>query len=113
MEELQMLDAVERYLRGQMNPQEKEYFEQLRKTNPEIDQLIVAHSMFLNQLNKYGEQKNFKTILNEVHNGLVETGDIKEKPLRGKTVDMFKRNRKVWAVAACIAGLTALTIAGM
>jgi S1-C subfamily serine protease len=113
MEELQMLDAIERYLRGQMNPQEKDYFEQLRKSNPEVDQLVVAHSMFLNQLNKYGEQKNFKTILNEVHSGLVESGDIREKAPRGKTVDLFKRNKKVWAVAACIAGLTALTIAGM
>src|SRR5580765_7022792 len=113
MEELQMLDAIERYLRGQMNPQEKEYFEQLRKSNPEVDQLVVAHSMFINQLNKYGEQKNFKTILNEVHSGLVESGEIKEKAPRGKTVDLFKRNKKVWAVAACIAGLTALTIAGM
>jgi len=113
MEELQMLDAVERYLRGQMNPQEKEYFEQLRKSNPEVDQLVVAHSMFLNQLNKYGEQKNFKTVLTDVHTGLVESGEIVEKAPRAKTVDMFMRNKKVWAVAASIAGLTALTIAGM
>jgi len=62
MEELQMLDAVERYIRGQMNSQEKEYFEQLRKSDPEVDQLVVAHTMFLNQLNKYGEQKNFKAL---------------------------------------------------
>ena len=113
MEELQMLDAVERYLRGQMNPQEKEYFEQLRKSNPEVDQLVVAHSMFLNQLNKYGEQKNFKTTLNEVHSDLVETGEIKEVAPPAKVVELFKRNKRVWAVAASIAGLTALTIAGM
>ena len=113
MEELQMLDAVERYLRGQMNPQEKEYFEQLRKSNPEVDQLVVAHSMFLNQLNKYGEQKNFKAVLNEVHAGLVEAGEIKENVPQAKVVELFKRNKKVWAVAATIAGFTALTIAGM
>src|ERR1700730_10024241 len=113
MEEIQMLDAVERYVRGQMNPQEKEYFEQLRKSNPEVDQIVVAHTMFLNQLNKYGEQKNFKAALNEVHNDLVEAGDIKEKAPKGKVVDFFKKNKKVWAVAASIAGITALTIAGM
>ena len=113
MEEIQMLDAIERYIRGQMNLQEKEYFEQLRKSNPEVDQLVVAHSMFLNQLNKYGEQKNFKAGLNDVHSSLVETGQIKEKAPKGKVVDFFKKNRKVWAVAASVAGITALAIAGM
>src|SRR6478672_10226632 len=104
MEELQMLDAVERYLRGAMNPQEKEYFEQLRKSNPEVDQLVVAHSMFLNQLDKYSEQKNFKSVLNEVHANLVETGEIKQTAPPAKVVELFKRNKKVWAVAASIAG---------
>ncbi len=112
MEELQLLDAVERYLRGQMTSQEKEYFEELRKSNPEVDQLVVAHTMFLNQLNKYGEQKNFKSLLNDVHNGLVETGEIKVKAPQAKVVDLFRRNKKVWAVAASIAGITALTLAG-
>ena len=113
MEELQMLDAVERYIRGQMNSQEKEYFEQLRKSNPEVDQLVVAHTMFLNQLNKYGEQKNFKGVLNEVHHELVDAGEIKERAPQTKVFDLFRRNKKVWAVAASIAGVTALAIAGM
>ena len=113
MEELQMLDAVERYIRGQMNPQEKEYFEQLRKSNPDVDQLVVAHTMFLNQLNKYGEQKNFKAVLNDVHHELVDAGEIKERAPQAKVVDLFRRNKKVWAVAASIAGITALVMAGM
>src|SRR5262245_4498256 len=113
MEELQMLDAVERYIHGKMTPQEKDYFEQLRKSNPDVDQLVVAHTMFLNQLNKYGEQKNFKAVLNDVHHELVDTGEIKERAPQSKVVDLFRRNKKVWAVAASIAGITAITIAGM
>src|SRR5204863_9894111 len=100
MEELQMLDAVERYLRGQMNPQEKEYFEQLRKSNPEVDQLVVAHAMFLNQKDKYGEQKNFKSVLNELHTNHVEQGQIKEQVQQAKVIDLFRKNHKVGAVAA-------------
>jgi serine protease Do len=69
--------------------------------------------MFLNQLNKYGEQKNFKSVLNEVHTSLVESGEIKERAPQTKVVDLFRRNKKVWAVAASIAGVTALAIAGM
>ena len=113
MEEIQMIDAVERYLRGEMNPSEREYFEQLRKSNPEIDQLVVEHSMFISQLNKFGDLKSFKSSLNEVHSGLFEAGVIKEKAPKTKVVDLFRKNKKVWAVAASIAGITALAIAGM
>ena len=52
MDNLQMMDAVERYIRGEMNTQERVYFEQLRKSNPEVDQLVVEHTMFLSQLEK-------------------------------------------------------------
>ncbi len=113
MDEIQMLDAVERYIRDEMNQQEKEYFEQLRNSNPEVDQLVVAHTMFLNQLNKFGEHKNFKAGLNEVHTNLVESGEIIERVPKPKVVEFFRRNKKVWAVAASIAGITAIAIAGM
>jgi hypothetical protein len=54
MEQLQLLEAVERYLQKEMNPQEQASFEELRKTNPEVDQLVVEHTLFLSQLNKFG-----------------------------------------------------------
>ncbi|HEY0679494.1 MAG TPA: serine protease [Chitinophagaceae bacterium] len=113
MDNIQMLDAVERYIRGEMNSQERVYFEQLRKTNPEVDQLVVEHTIFLNQLNKFGEQKQFKAGLHDVHNSLFEAGLIKEQAPRTKVVDLFRRHKKMLAVAASIAGFTALAIAGM
>lgn len=112
MDNIQMLDAVERYIRGEMTSQERVYFEQLRKTNPEVDQLVVEHTLFLNQLNKFGEQKQFKASLNEIHNNLFEAGVIKNQQPKVKVIDMFRRHKKVLAVAACIAGFIALTIAG-
>lgn len=112
MDNIQMLDAVERYIRGEMTSQERVYFEQLRKTNPEVDQLVVEHTLFLNQLNKFGEHKQFKAGLNEVHNNLFEAGVIKNQAPKVKVVDLFRRHKKVLAVAACIAGFIALTIAG-
>ena len=70
MDNLQMLDAVERYIRGEMTSQERVYFEQLRKSNPEVDQMVVEHTMFLNQLEKFGEHKQFKASLEHlVHQG--------------------------------------------
>ena len=54
MEELQILEAVERYMRGELTPDEKVYFEDLRKSNPEVDQLVVEHTLFLQKMNEMG-----------------------------------------------------------
>ena len=113
MDNIQLLDAVERYIRGEMASQERVHFEQLRKTNPEVDQLVVEHTIFLNQLDKFSDQKQFKAGLQEVHNSLFEAGVIKEHAPRTKVIDIFRRHKKILAVAACIAGFIALTIAGM
>jgi serine protease Do len=113
MEQLQLLEAVERYLLNEMNPEEKAQFEQLRKTNPEVDQLVVEHTLFLSQLNKFGEVKNFKASLHEVHNNLISTGAIKEQPSKAVVKQIWKRYKRVMAVAASIAGITAMLIAGM
>lgn len=113
MDNIQLLDAVERYIRGEMNSQERVYFEQLRKTNPEVDQLVVEHTIFLNQLDKFGEQKQFKAGLHEVHNTLFEAGVIKEQAPRTRVVDLFRRHKKMLAVAASIAGFIAITSASL
>ena len=52
-----LLDAIERYRNGEMSPQEIALFEELRKNNPEIDQLAAEHSFFLGELDKLSEIK--------------------------------------------------------
>lgn len=110
--DIMILDAVERYIRGEMNPDERLYFENLRKTNTEIDQLVVEHTLFLQQMNRFGEWQKFKSGLNEVHTDLAEQGKINSDKLRGKAkvVYLWKRYRRVAAIAASIAGITALTL---
>ncbi len=49
------LELVERYLKGDMSSEEKSSFEQSRKENQELDQLVVEHSLFLQQMDSYGE----------------------------------------------------------
>ena len=56
MDELRLLDSVERYIRGEMNPDERVQFEQLRKSSVEVDQLVVEHTFFLQQMNRLGER---------------------------------------------------------
>jgi serine protease Do len=110
--DIMMLDAVERYIRGEMNPDERLYFENLRKTNSELDQLVVEHTLFLQQINQFEERKNFKSLLHNVHTDLAEKGKINSDKLSGKAkvVYLWKRYRRVAAIAASIAGITAITI---
>ena len=115
MDQIALLDAAERYLRGEMNPQEISIFEELRKTNPEIDQFVVEHHLFIEEIERYGDLKRFKANMYDVHHSLKETGDIGDiKPVeKGKLIQMWDRYRKVIAVAASIAGITALLISGL
>lgn len=113
--DIMILDGVERYIRGEMNPDERLYFENLRKTNPEIDQLVVEHTLFLQQVNQFGEWQKFRSTLNEIHTDLAEQGKIDSPRLRGKAkvAYMWNRYRRVTAIAASIACVTALSISAL
>lgn len=112
MEAMQILEAVERYLKGEMNPQEKADFEQLRRSNPNVDQLVVEHSLFLGQMENFADWKSFKNSLNDVHHHLVDEGSIKEINPPAVVIQLWKKYKRVMAVAAGIAGVTTLLIAG-
>ncbi|MCG2615592.1 serine protease [Terrimonas sp. NA20] len=113
--DIMILDAVERYIRGEMNPDERLHFENLRKTNSEVDQLVVEHTLFLQQMNRFGEWQKFQNTLNEVHTDLAQTGKIHADKLKGKAklVYLWNRSKRVTAIAASIAGITALAMSGL
>jgi len=115
MEDIKLIEAVERYISGQMSPDERVYFEQLRKTNAEVDQMVFEHTFFLQQMNRFDDVKNLKATLNETHIHLGEKGLIKAPRLKGKAkvVYLYNRYKKVTAIAASIAGITALTISAL
>jgi serine protease Do len=115
IEDIKLLEAVERYISGQMSPDERVHFEQLRKSNPEVDQMVVEHTFFLQQMNRFDEVKNFKAILNDTHIHLGEKGLIKAPRLKGKArvIYLYNRYKRVSAIAASIAGITALTISAL
>ena len=110
MEDIQILEAVERYITGQMNPDERHYFEQLRKSNPEVDQMVVEHTFFLLQLNRFDEVRKLKGELNDMHIDLAEKGQIASPTLKGKAkvVYLFNKYKRTAAIAASIAGCVAI-----
>lgn len=109
--DLTILDAVERYIRGEMNPDERLHFENLRKTNGEIDQLVVEHTLFLQQMNRFSEWQKFKSTIHDVHTDLTDKGEINDGlRSKAKIAYLWNKYKRVTAIAATIAGVTALTI---
>ena len=81
MDDIQLIEAIERYLNGEMSNTEMEQFESMRKSTPQIDQMVVEHSMFLHEMDAYSRRKNFsKTTENNLKNNVlfVETFQIVE-----------------------------------
>jgi serine protease Do len=112
MQDNALLDAAERYIRGEMLPEEKAFFEHVRKSNPDVDQLVVEHTLFLNQFAQYGEIHRLKSQMNEVHRQLAENGQIQEER-PAVVITLWKKYKRVVFVAASIAGVTALAISGL
>jgi S1-C subfamily serine protease len=115
MDQLQLAENVEKYLSGQLNDAEKKAFEESRQNSAELDQMVVEYQSFIEQIERYGDVRRFKSNLYDTHQTLQEEGIIKEQKINttAKIINLWSRYRRVAVVAASIAGITALFISGM
>jgi serine protease Do len=113
MDDILLLGALERYLGGEMSQQEKAVFDELRKSNPEVDQMVVENTYFLQELDNYRTTKQYRHSLHEVENKLAAEGLITRSQLNGKTkvVYLWNRYKRTVAVAASIAGIISIVSA--
>ena len=110
MNEINIIETIERYLGGDMNPDEKKVFEELRKSNAEIDQMVVEHTLLMQRMKRYGERNKLRKTLQKIHNSLSAQGKIENGKQQGKLVYLFHRYKKVAAIAAVIAGVTTIGV---
>jgi S1-C subfamily serine protease len=99
-----------------MDAEERAFFEQHRKNVPEIDQLVVEHTMFLNQLEDFSANKNLKRTLNDVHSKLLDEAAISEGSVptsNAKVIFFWNKYKKVTAIAAVVGGAIAFMISGL
>lgn len=115
MDDNLLLESVERYVNGEMSASEKTFFEDLRKSNAEVDHLVVEHMQFLQGLSNYSNLKAFKNTLTEVDDQLADEGFIRQTPLYGKPkiVFLWKKYRRNISVAASIAGFISILTAAI
>jgi S1-C subfamily serine protease len=111
MDDIQLLETIEKYLSGEMTPAEATQFEAMRKSTPEIDQMVVEHSMFLHEMERYSNRKNFSKLSEITFNTLFDAGEwtpVDETSTRYKVIQLWHRYKKVTAIAATVGGLIAM-----
>ncbi|MEO7462780.1 MAG: serine protease, partial [Ferruginibacter sp.] len=115
MEDSLLMDAVERFVKDEMSKEEKIYFEDLRKKNPDLDQAVVEQIFFLNQFTQHNAQRHFLGSLTEVQHKLITEGVITrtEKTEEAKVIQLWKRYKRTIGVAASIAGIVSIFIASL
>lgn len=115
MDKIKLLESIERYLNNNMTEEEVQRFEELRKTSPDIDMMVVEHRFFMSKLNNFSKKKSFKQVLHSTHNELAADGKIYEfsRPGQSRIAALYKRSKKTMGIAASIAGITTLLISGV
>ncbi len=113
MEDMQLLELVERWVEGNLHGEELQAFERLRNGDPRTARLISEHISFLQHLTDYSDRSQLRSVLNEVHDDLQINGQIRPLYPKTKAIDLWRKYRRVIAVAASIGGFTALAISGM
>ena len=116
MSEQLLIESLERYLNDEMLPEEKAYFEQMRRENQDLDQMVVSHKIFMDKMAAFAGRSQLMDDMGKTHDLLLKKGMIAEDQkviTKGKIRQLWHRYKKTTAIAACIAGLTALIISGI
>ena len=104
MRDEQLLEAIERYLNGDMNADERKAFEQFRIENAEVDQRVIEHQQFIGLLKQYGERVELENRLNAIHREIDVHALTEEVTVRPSwIVDLWRHHHSKISVAASIA----------
>src|SRR5579863_9987978 len=104
MRDEQLLEAIERYLNGEMNADERKVFEQFRIENAEVDQRVVEHQQFTGLLKQYGERVELENRLNAIHQEIdVQTIEEQVAVRPSWIVQLWREHHSKISVAASIA----------
>jgi serine protease Do len=109
--EIELEALIEDYLNGKLNHEEVQAFEQLRANDPQVDHKFVTHKVFLDSLKSFSHNANLKDQLNRFHSGIdVETLSEQYKPHPSFIINLWKKNKAAFAVAASFLILACVSI---
>ena len=67
MNDSKLLEEIERYLNGEMAPQERMDFELLRKSDASINSKVAEHQEFTKLIKQYSDRLELEGRLNAIH----------------------------------------------
>jgi len=106
--EIELINHIEAYLRGELSPEEQSSFEQLRNKDSEIDHKVVAHHNLMKQIAAYGDYRQFKVNMKNIHNQLdIDTLKSEVLPPKSRIKTLWYKYRMTASVAASVAVLAA------
>lgn len=109
--EIELEVLIEDYLNGRLTEEEVRAFELKRAQDPQLDHKVVAHKMFLESLESYGTRRSLKDKLNKIHSTIdVETLSEELRPHPSFIVNLWRKNKSAFAVAASFLVLTFVSI---
>jgi serine protease Do len=113
MQDIGLLEMIEKYLNGSLTAEELAWFEDLRKHNSDVDHKVVEQALLLKKLDQLAERNQFKNLLANTHKQLIEEEAITEieAPKPNKFIRFWQKNWKTATVAATIAGF--ITLGGL
>ncbi|WP_423147345.1 trypsin-like peptidase domain-containing protein [Rubrolithibacter danxiaensis] len=113
---MELLERIEAYLRGEMSERERAEFEQQRRSDFELDHMVISHMNFLKQLEEAGEMRQLSSRMNEIHSSLdidALKKEILPQPSVIKTLwNKYRMNAAVAASVAIIAVLATMLTTG-
>jgi S1-C subfamily serine protease len=109
MNNFTLIRDIERYLEGEMSMQEKTAFEALRESDPAVNEQVIAHQQFIQQLEDYGQRVTLQEKMDNIHASLdVNVLRAARTPASTKVISISRKMLTNMAAAACIALITSL-----
>jgi S1-C subfamily serine protease len=108
--EIELIKEIEAYLFQEMDAQQTSIFEKERKQNSSFDQKVSEHLNFLQSLKAYGDKKELKAGMENIHNDIdmvALRNEFEEKP--SKIISFWRKSKRSLTVAASIAILVTLS----
>jgi serine protease Do len=111
MEDIQLLETIEKYLSGELSDQERTEFDIIRQKSADIDQMVVEHKLFLDQMENYAKRINVSHTSKQVFSTLLANGEwapIEAATEPTKVIQLWSKHKKVITIAASFGGFFAV-----
>lgn len=104
MNDSKLLEEIERYLNGEMSPDERKQFELLREGDTAINNKIAEHEEFAKIIKQYGDRLALETRLNAIHDEIDVHTLAEELTMHpSRIVRLWRNHHSKISVAASIA----------